>query len=102
MLTKESKKYGILYVIEPLIYIGIDLSHILIDLCSSDLEPPWEIEALVVDIRAISSFICIFFFFCFVPRSSNRAAHWVAAAVVRHRLPLDWVSIPPPSLLVLL
>lgn len=63
---------------------------------SLDLVSPWEIEAVVMDIKQLSSNANINFHF--VPQSCNLAVQQVAKEKHKGKIPLDWVSIPPRSL----
>ena len=50
-------------------------SELVISLASSDLDPPWEIEAIISDIRSLA--FNYGFIFLFVPKSLNVIAHWI-------------------------
>ena len=64
-----------------------------ISLASSDLDPPWEIAAIIGDIKSYSSrFGCNFLF---IPKALNFPAHWIARAVVRDVLLRDRAFVPP-------
>ncbi|KAL7208296.1 hypothetical protein ACSBR1_030116 [Camellia fascicularis] len=56
--------------------------------------------AIIHDIRSAKSRNNISFYWS--PRSSNRAAHWVASRNLTGLLPLDWVAHPPPALRAIL
>lgn len=55
--------------------------------------PPWDICAVMNDIRSMASSRGLAFKWC--PRVGNRAAHWVASACLHDTLPVNWVSQPP-------
>lgn len=65
----------------------------IISLCSSDLEPPWEVEAIVKDIRILKQ--SSGFRFLSVRKNANRAAHWCAASAFYVTPPLN-VSLSLP------
>ena len=71
-------------------------SKVLISLLSSEMVPPWEVAAVVHDIKKLGAEFGIHFFF--VPRSFNRAAHWVANNMSRGLLPPNWMSVIPSDL----
>ncbi|XP_028083788.1 uncharacterized protein LOC114285008 [Camellia sinensis] len=75
-------------------------SKTVIELSVSELVPPWDCMAIIHDIRSTKSRNNISF--CWSPRSSNRAAHWVASRNLTGMLPLDWVAHPPPALRAIL
>ncbi|XP_028055940.1 uncharacterized protein LOC114260082 [Camellia sinensis] len=68
-----------------------------IQLCVSEGVPPWELLALICDVRSLASHRSLVFRWC--PRQANRAAHWVASAFFRNSLPLNWVTQPPMGLI---
>lgn len=71
-----------------------------ISLASSDLDPPWEVETIVKDIRSLASpfGLC----FMFVPRRLNSIAHYIVKLVVRRELLCNRVAMPPNSVRALL
>lgn len=66
----------------------------------SELVPPWEVSAEVLDIRDLAreGDIC----FNWVRRAANKAAHEIAALARRKSLPCNWVVYPPLSLFSIL
>lgn len=50
-------------------------SKSVISVASSDLEPPWEIAAIISDARSLAA--KHIFLFLFFPRFSNDIAHWI-------------------------
>ncbi|KAL7161948.1 hypothetical protein ACSBR2_042429 [Camellia fascicularis] len=56
-----------------------------IHLCVSEGVPPWELLAMICDVRSLASSKQLVFRWC--PRKANKAAHWVAAACFRNSLP---------------
>ena len=74
-------------------YIFSD-SKVLVSLLNLELVPPWEVTALVQDIKKMGADFGVSF--CFVPRNLNRAAHWVANQMSRGTLPPNWMSVIPP------
>lgn len=62
----------------------------LISLISSDLNPPWEVAAMIADIRRLSLMLRIWWHF--IPRSCNLMAHWVAKQSINGYLPVNWVA----------
>ena len=75
-------------------------SKVVISLASSDLDPPWEVEAIIRDIREMASLLG--FVFKFVPRSCNCIAHFFVKAALRGLPFYNWVSSPPAKLRLLL
>ncbi|KAL7246469.1 hypothetical protein ACSBR2_001546 [Camellia fascicularis] len=67
-----------------------------IHLCVSEGVPPWELLALLSDVRSMATHRRLNFLWC--PRMRNRAAHWVASAYFHNSLPTDWVAEPPMGL----
>ncbi|KAL7176319.1 hypothetical protein ACSBR2_029794 [Camellia fascicularis] len=67
-----------------------------IHLCVSKGVPPWEICAVIQDIRSLAHSGGLAFKWS--PRVRNRAIHWVATACLHDYLPLHWVSQPPMAL----
>ncbi|KAI7995878.1 hypothetical protein LOK49_LG11G02291 [Camellia lanceoleosa] len=65
----------------------------LIHLCVSETVPPWEIMAIVADIRSFARDRD--WKFMWTRRTNNSAAHWVASAHYRSTLPANWVSCVP-------
>lgn len=63
----------------------------------SELVPPWEVAAVVLDIRELARAGSIML--KWVRRTANRAAKAIAALAKNGNLPLNWVSCPPLSLL---
>ena len=51
-------------------------SQSVISLASSDLEPPWDIAAIVGDIRFMAQRLSLLFWF--IARARNYVAHWVS------------------------
>ncbi|XP_028110664.1 uncharacterized protein LOC114309167 [Camellia sinensis] len=64
-----------------------------IDLCVSELVPPWECLAYLSDIRSTGQ--ASSFSFSWVPRAANSVAHWLASSRIQDALPLDWIRNPP-------
>lgn len=56
-------------------------SNIVIFLASSDLELPWEITAIISDIRSLVKDFG--FTFIFIPRSCNLVARWIVKSNVK-------------------
>lgn len=71
----------------------------LISLSVSELVPPWEVSALITDIRKIGADLELSF--SWTPREGNAAAHWIASSRASF-LGCNWVSIPPAPLLTIL
>ncbi|KAL7258731.1 hypothetical protein ACSBR1_004766 [Camellia fascicularis] len=71
-----------------------------IQLSVSETDPPWDCATIFFDIKMLATQGN--FVFSWTRRSANRAVHWVAQAHLRGHLPLDWVSVFPHSLAVLL
>ncbi|XP_058185931.1 uncharacterized protein LOC131303156 [Rhododendron vialii] len=71
----------------------------LISLSVSELVPPWEVSALITDIRKIGAELELSF--CWTPREGNEAAHWIASSRAS-TLGCNWVSTPPVPLLSIL
>ncbi|CAL5366655.1 unnamed protein product [Camellia sinensis] len=67
-----------------------------IHLCVSEGVPPWELLALLSNVRSMATSRQLNFLWC--PRMGNRAAHWVASAYLHNCLPTDWVAQPPKGL----
>ncbi|CAL5389426.1 unnamed protein product [Camellia sinensis] len=65
----------------------------LIHLCVSETVPPWEIMAVVADIRSLARDKA--WNFMWTRRTNNSAAHWVANAHYRSALPASWVTCVP-------
>ncbi|KAL7243137.1 hypothetical protein ACSBR1_015538 [Camellia fascicularis] len=65
-------------------------------LCVSEGVPPWELLAMISDVRYLATNRQLNFVWC--PRKGNRAAHWVASACLYNSLPNDWVTQPPMGL----
>ncbi|KAL4318880.1 hypothetical protein GQ457_18G015470 [Hibiscus cannabinus] len=57
----------------------------------------WESAAVEEDIVSLTAFFPLFSF-CFVSRSCNTVADWVAKACIKGICPLDWQVNPPPML----
>ncbi|KAI8537679.1 hypothetical protein RHMOL_Rhmol09G0042900 [Rhododendron molle] len=69
-------------------------------LSSSENIPPWEVAAVVLDIRELAKARGIIF--SWARRTANKAVHTVAALAKSGNLPCNWVSSPPFSLLSVL
>lgn len=69
-------------------------------LSASELVPPWEASAVVLDIRELARMGGILF--KWVRREANKAAQSIAALAKNGKLPLNWVSSPPFQLLSIL
>ncbi|KAL7193375.1 hypothetical protein ACSBR2_025064 [Camellia fascicularis] len=67
-----------------------------ITLSVSELVPPRDCQAIIHDIRFARSRRNISF--SWLPRSTNRVAHWVASCHLKGMLLLDWVVHPPLEL----
>ncbi|KAI8567007.1 hypothetical protein RHMOL_Rhmol02G0087700 [Rhododendron molle] len=67
-----------------------------IHLSSSEKAPPWDVAAVVLDIRDLARASGIIF--SWAHRTANKAAHTVAALAKSRNLPCNWVSSPPLSL----
>ncbi|CAK9160253.1 unnamed protein product [Ilex paraguariensis] len=76
--------------------IVVSDSHVLISLCTGEKAPPWEIAALVDDIKLISHSLRLRL--VYYPRNSNKAAYWVAKAKLSSSVSNDWVFNPPAEL----
>lgn len=66
----------------------------------SELDPPWEVSAVVWDIKQLGLEMKIKF--RWIRRTANALAHAVATKVIRGLLPGHWVAYPPsffPSIL---
>ncbi|KAH7842585.1 hypothetical protein Vadar_007008 [Vaccinium darrowii] len=66
-------------------------------LSASELVPPWEVIAMVLDIWELACMRGILF--KWVRREANKAAHSIATLAKSGKLPLNWVSSPPLQLL---
>lgn len=62
--------------------------------------PPWEISAIISDIRQMAKQMHIKF--SHTPQTCNRIAHWVASKAMQGSLDASWVSYRPEELVVLL
>ncbi|KAI8569738.1 hypothetical protein RHMOL_Rhmol02G0300500 [Rhododendron molle] len=71
-----------------------------ISLSVSELEPPWEVYPLIMDIRAVRRQRNLELIW--VKRSANKVAHQVASLAAKGQLSLDWVANPPASLICFL
>lgn len=71
-----------------------------IKLSVSEQDPPWDVMALVFDIRYFRNLLGLSF--SWVRREANGLAHEVATSFKKGKLPLNWVSCPSPSILSLL
>ena len=60
------------------------------------LEPPWEYEAVIDDIRFLASDLNLSF--SFVSRNANAVAYWVATECNRFGLPPNWYLTSDPRL----
>ncbi|KAI7980312.1 hypothetical protein LOK49_Contig167G00003 [Camellia lanceoleosa] len=67
-----------------------------IQLCVSEGVPPWELLALLGDVRSLAATRQLNFLWC--PRVRNSAAHWVASACFQNSLPVNWIAQPPMGL----
>ena len=61
----------------------------LVSIISADLEPPWEIEAVIRDIKFL--YLHLSLDWQFIPRSFNGIAHELASEALHGRLPFNWV-----------
>ncbi|KAI8553628.1 hypothetical protein RHMOL_Rhmol05G0030900 [Rhododendron molle] len=68
-------------------------SQVAIKLSVSELVPPWEVSAVVWDIRKMREDLNIIF--GWVKRTANKLAHVVAKKALKGLLPRDWVVLPP-------
>ncbi|KAI8544639.1 hypothetical protein RHMOL_Rhmol08G0312200 [Rhododendron molle] len=68
-------------------------NQLAIKLSASELVPPWEVEAVVQDIRFMKQSGGISF--KWVKREANGLAHVVASKSLRRLLPRNWVANPP-------
>ncbi|XP_028099060.1 uncharacterized protein LOC114298654 [Camellia sinensis] len=75
-------------------------NQMVIKLCVSEQVPPWELSAIILDIRHFASVYHLSF--SWTHRSNNRVAHWVATSQASQVLPVSWAGFPPDSLLSLL
>lgn len=66
----------------------------------SESVPPWDVRAVVLDIRHLATKGSISF--RWVRRQANKAAHEVAALALRNSLPRNWSVNPPLSLISVL
>ncbi|KAI8530759.1 hypothetical protein RHMOL_Rhmol11G0084200 [Rhododendron molle] len=71
-----------------------------ITLSVSEWVPPWDVRALVLDIRQYAKEGA--FIFKWVRRSANKVAHEVAPLALHRLLPCNWISNPPLSLVSVL
>ncbi|XP_058189568.1 uncharacterized protein LOC131307174 [Rhododendron vialii] len=71
-----------------------------IHLSVSELVPPWDVRALVIDIRHFAKEGNLLF--KWVRRAANRVAHKVAFLASRNSLPCNWIVNPPISLVPVL
>ncbi|CAL5411534.1 unnamed protein product [Camellia sinensis] len=67
-----------------------------IELCVSELVPPWKCLAFLYDIQSMGQASSLSF--SWVPRAANTVAHWLASSKLQDALPLDWIRNPPLSL----
>ncbi|KAF7123675.1 hypothetical protein RHSIM_Rhsim12G0010300 [Rhododendron simsii] len=67
----------------------------LISLSVLELVPPWEVMAIISDIRMLAAELKLSF--CWSPHEVNEATHWIASSQAA-RLGFDWVLFPPPVL----
>ncbi|GMP74951.1 hypothetical protein CsSME_00032193 [Camellia sinensis var. sinensis] len=65
----------------------------LIHLCVSETVPPWEIMAVVADIRSLARESG--WKFLWTRRTNNSTAHWVGTTHYRSSLPASWVTCVP-------
>ncbi|KAH7853442.1 hypothetical protein Vadar_002449 [Vaccinium darrowii] len=65
----------------------------------SESVPPWEVRAVVLDIRHLAVKGAISF--RWTRREANKAAHEVAALALRNLLPCNWIVYPPSLFSVL-
>lgn len=62
---------------------------------------PWECEVLCADITSMLDSLPNFSLEA-VSREANKAADWLAKKALRRMCPMDWVSKPPSSLILIL
>ncbi|CAL5392099.1 unnamed protein product [Camellia sinensis] len=67
-----------------------------ISLCVSEIVPPWEYSAIILDIRGLASSHSLSF--SWTGRNNNEAVHWVAKACLSKALPVNWAVCPPAPL----
>lgn len=63
----------------------------------SELVPPWDVAAIVLDIRDLAKASGIVF--SWARQVANKAAHTVATSAKSGNLPCNWVACPPLFLL---
>lgn len=68
-------------------------NQVAIKLSVSELDPPWEVAAVVMDIRQMKREENIGF--AWIRRSANELAHVVATKALRNLLPFSWVAASP-------
>ena len=68
----------------------------LVSIISADLEPPWEIEVVIKDIKFLSSNLSLVW--QFIPRRFNSIAHELASEALQGHLPSNWFVAPPVGL----
>ncbi|XP_028084016.1 uncharacterized protein LOC114285186 [Camellia sinensis] len=72
-------------------------NQMVIKLCVSEQVPPWELSAIILDIRYFASAYQLSF--SWTHRSNNRVVNWVAKTQASQDLPVSWAVLPPVSLL---
>ncbi|KAI7988222.1 putative ribonuclease H protein [Camellia lanceoleosa] len=75
-------------------------NQLVIKLCVSEQVPPWELSAIIMDIRSFASAYQLSF--SWTNRSNNRVANWMAQTQASQSLPVSWAVLPPVSFLSLL
>lgn len=75
-------------------------NQVAIKLSAAELEPPWEVAAVVMDIRQMKMEENIGF--AWIRRTANELAHTVASMALRNLLPFSWVPTPPSFVLSVL
>lgn len=71
-------------------------SRIAVMLASLDETPPWQVAAVIEDVRFLAAMLSLKFHF--IPRLCNAPAHWIAKQALYSALPLNWVCCPPCDL----
>ncbi|KAL7235685.1 hypothetical protein ACSBR1_019055 [Camellia fascicularis] len=71
-----------------------------IELSTSELVPPWDCRACILDIHSLSLSSSISF--PWVPREANSVVHGIATTHLKGALPLGWVGSPTTPLKELL
>ncbi|KAL7246915.1 hypothetical protein ACSBR2_001929 [Camellia fascicularis] len=71
-----------------------------IELSVSELDPPWDCQAIIYDI--LQARVRNNITFNWSPRKCNCVVHWVASINLKGSLLLDWIAHPSCELFILL